>query len=117
MPWDPIPGPFLFSYRLCTPTAAQHKHSRVRLSNVSTKTSTPIGDHDRTNHLDAYRLSLLHLYRLGVISYGCSRCYLNPLIKVSIYNQWLIISSSQIGIVLNASHDKKLHWGAQRVNT
>src|SRR6266446_1016222 len=69
MPWDPIPGPFLFSYRLCTPTAAQHKHSRVRLSNVSTKTSTPIGDHDRTNHLDAYRLSLLHLYRLGVISY------------------------------------------------
>src|SRR2546428_4266783 len=34
---------------------------------------------------------------------GCSRCYLNPLIKVSIYNQWLIISSRQIGIVLNAS--------------
>ena len=48
---------------------------------------------------------------------GCSRCYLNPLIKVSIYNQWLMVSDRQIGIVLNASHDKKLHWGAQRVNT
>src|SRR2546422_121662 len=46
---------------------------------------------------------------------GCSRCYLNPLIKVSIYNQWLMVSDRQIGIVLNASHDKKLHWGAQRV--
>ena len=54
---------------------------------------------------------------LCAIKSGCSRCYLNPLIKVSIYNQWLIISSRQIGIVLNASHDKKLHWGAQRVNT
>ena len=53
----------------------------------------------------------------GQILDGCSRCYLNPLIKVSIYHQWLMISSRQIGIVLNASHDKKLHWGAQRVNT
>jgi NADH dehydrogenase FAD-containing subunit len=51
-----------------------------------------------------------------VVITGCSRCYLNPLIKVSIYNQWLMVSSRQIGIVLNASHDKKLHWGAQRVN-
>jgi len=54
---------------------------------------------------------------LRAIIEGCSRCYLNPLIKVSIYNQWLMVSARQIGIVLNASHDKKLHWGAQRVGS